>query len=456
MIATNQSKPLSNAQHEIRPTNQYFDIIQKSVKSFPIIGKMCLLFYFIAYYYVMMIYESHHHYFPFTIVIIAFAETLYHRVDRTWSPFTPKYRHDLIVIISMMLLQGLAISLWGFHPQFEAMQFIVLHLSFVLYIAMRSHHLVDQQLSLWVLFDGLNHLIWVPFSNLMIRPIILWYHRDHLTQSKFKPIQWLAAIISIISLVFILVFVIYQLGQLSPAFEKISNQLLSGLYDFILQFNQLDKLYIYFGCFIWSIPVGLWLTGLIFGSLLSKENPSLKTKLLNIKTKIQIFPKTSALLLMGILTGLYCLFFITAFNDLIRFMSVSYIEAPDASEIAVSGFWQFIRITLINLGVTWLIQWLYDTQWVKTKMVQLEMLSLYAFSLIFASLAAWKIIGIYVLNFGWTPLRLLSGWFATLMVCAMILIIIQHFIPKFNAYRWIILIGIISFTAICFAFPFLI
>lgn len=435
--------------------HHYLGRLKEAVTTFPVIGTMSWLFYFIAYYYVIAVFESTIHFFPFTVIIMAFTEMLCYRLHRTWDQFTASYRRDLVTIMMMILLQGLALSLWGFHPQFEAMQAFVIHLSFVLYIAMRSQNLVDQQLNLWVLFDLIRHFCWIPFQNILIRPIILWYHRTHLRSAKFNPFKWLATIISILSLFFIFLFVMNQLGQLSPTFAQLSDQLLSGLLNFIRQLNQLDNLLVYLSYFILSIPIGLWLSGLIFGSLLHKPNSKLKSDLLTIKTRLQIFPKASALLLMSILIGLYFLFFTTAFYDLVQLLSVANIQAPDAANVAISGFWQFIYITLLNLFVTWFIQWLYDTQWVKTKAVQYLMLGLYGFSLIFASLAVWKTLGVYVLHFGWTPLRLLSGWFAVLMFVALILIIIQHFIPKFNAYRWIISLGELSFTAICYAYPLL-
>lgn len=66
----------------------------------------------------------------------------------------------------------------------------------------------------------------------------------------------------ILSLFFIFLFVMNQLGQLSPTFAQLSDQLLSGLLNFIRQLNQLDNLLVYLSYFILSIRNRIMAIGL--------------------------------------------------------------------------------------------------------------------------------------------------------------------------------------------------
>ena len=134
--------------------------------------------------------------------------------------------------------------------------------------------------------------------------------------------------------------------------------------------------------------------------------------------------------------------------------AVNRISAQDASNVAVSGFWQLVQVSLLNFAVLGAFYLLSKQAPSIQKGTRLATTLLFIFASLLALLAAWKLFGIYIFLYGPTPLRLLSAWFVLVLLIWCMLTLIRLYKP-IQAIRIGLLYALISFTFLCYLYPFL-
>ncbi|MGI6178081.1 MAG: DUF4153 domain-containing protein [Eubacterium sp.] len=333
--------------------------------------------------------------------------------------------------LAMLLAQCVAIMLWDYaDPVLSELQLLMLHLTAVYYVMSRSGVLVNGETSAFVPFDLLAGFGAIPFSNLLSRLNALIHFRP----GKNKAGQWIFGIL----LAAVFGFAAwYQLAGASDFFYE-QSRLFSERFGRFFDSVRVAEV-------ILSIPVGMWLFGLICGSLKAERSPfaSLPAKA---KTWHRAEPAVFTVS-MTVLVAIYALFFVTSSRDFLTSVSdTDNFSAVDASGFAVKGFWNLIRIVLLNETLLAMCA-VFGKEGERPKSLTAATYAISAMSFAFAALDAVKL-GIYIGMFGWTLRRFYAIWaigYITMTVAATV--VRMH--RDFNIVKVLALSGAAIFSALC-------
>ena len=391
-----------------------------------------LILYLLTYFYsaVFFNYQTAS-FFPFAIGLILLSEALIRKLSYPSLQIKNlDSRLEARSFLIMTLAQALALSLWGLHRQLEFFQFLAIHISFAFYILSRTGWLSQGRLGILVWFDAIQAFCILPFKNFIAAILVFIEGKqqdssDSSDSISSKKAQQLAIIVSSFFVAGILVYFVWsQLSQVSDSFASFFSNtadFIENLFDSL--FSSLDSSTILFKACL-AVPISLYLYGLLAGSLC--------------------------------LT--YAVFFLTGLTELGQLLSAGTvaqaISPQNASTVAVAGFWQLVRVSILNfavLGVFYLIakKPLWDQ-----KGTRFAATILFIFTGLLALLAGWKLFGIYIYLYGPTPLRLISAWFILVLLVWCLLTLIRFYKP-IQAIRIGIFYALMSFTLLCYLYPML-
>ena len=367
------------------------------------------------------------------------------------------------VFFTLTIAQATALSIWGAHQQLDFFQFLAIHLSFAFYVLSRTGWLSQGRLGIMVWFDLMQAFYTLPFKNFMASCIVFLHEEESsekTNDSYSKNFQHFVILIGSLLASGVLVYFVWtQLSQVSGNFANLFIQLSAFSQTFFDSlFSKIDIATILAQLFL-AIPVSLYLYGLIVGSLLSERTSTFNYQVFQEKVQpLRAIPNFAAYIVIGSLLVTYILFFTTGLSELGNLLSAGTvteaISPQSASSIAVTGFWQLVRVSLLNfavLGAFYLISKKPLWDQIGTR---LATTLLFIFATLLTLLAGWKLFGVYIYLYGPTPLRLLSGWFVLVLLVWCLLILIRLYKP-IQAIRIGILYAMISFTILCYLYPFL-
>ena len=334
----------------------------KELKNFRISS---LILYFLAYFYTVAIDGNKTiYFFPIAIGLISLTEWLIRKMPKS----LPQIEKDasagleskLFLILS--LTQALALSIWGFHPQLEIFQTLALHISFSFYILSRTGWLNQGRLGIMVWYDSIQAFVILPFRNFFagLQVFALSDKTSDATaedsDSSKKALQSTMIASSLLIAGMLVFFVWSQLSQVSDRFALFFSDTADALHLFFdLIFSNLDTDAIALRLFL-ALPIGLYLYSLIVGSLLNQKD--IKVTYQSFQNKIQplrMFPAFTAYIIIGSLCLTYALFFLVGLGELSELLnagtSLQTISPQNASTVAVAGFWQLVRVSLLNFAV---------------------------------------------------------------------------------------------------------
>ena len=408
-----------------------------------------IVFYLVAYFYTAILVQLKTIYsLPVTIGLLLSTEFLIKKLHTTSIPLKEGAKKlETRVFFTLTIAQATALSIWGAHQQLDFFQFLAIHLSFVFYVLSRTGWLSQGRLGIMVWFDMVQAFYTLPFKNFMASCIVFLHEEESsekTNDSYSKNFQH---------------FVWTQLSQVSGNFANLFIQLFDfsqAFFDSL--FSKIDISTILAQLFL-AIPVSLYLYGLIVGSLLSERTSTFNYQVFQEKVQpLRAIPNFAAYIVIGSLLVTYILFFTTGLSELGNLLSAGTvteaISPQSASSIAVTGFWQLVRVSLLNfavLGAFYLISKKPLWDQIGTR---LATTLLFIFATLLTLLAGWKLFGVYIYLYGPTPLRLLSGWFVLVLLVWCLLILIRLYKP-IQAIRIGILYAMISFTILCYLYPFL-
>ncbi|MBK0347702.1 DUF4173 domain-containing protein [Aerococcaceae bacterium zg-ZJ1578] len=342
------------------------------------------------------------------------------------------------------------------NEDFFFFQSLALHFLFIGYVLVRSNQLIGEQFNWLSGIDVWRGSITIPFSHFFTatKVLLLPTNHENATYSlKDKIIQILKFIAIIFITTRLVAFAVEQLSVISSTFDQFAQQyFIHQIQSFFEKWFTSDFWSEMISMAFLSIPVSMWLYGLIAGAIFSTHSSMTPERTEETLSRIRVFSALNITIIVTALCLLYGLFFIVSLQDFATQLSSiptqQVIRAAHASHLAVSGFWQLIQITLLNffvLGFAFLFgnRALWHTQYAKISFV-----ILFSFNLLFSCLAAWKLIGIYIWFYGLTPLRLQSSWLISIIIVATILTLIRLFKP-ITAFRYGILYFILSYTLLC-------
>ncbi|MGT2754375.1 DUF4153 domain-containing protein [Streptococcus ovis] len=458
-----QAQPLhvSNTKIEdhYRPT--LFDpLTDHQLQSF---RRATILFYAIAYLYITAFFDdSPLYFFPIAIGLVGLVEFLSNQLEIPFQKMNTiggnKIEASLFAIIT--LGQALVLSIWGFHFQLEVFQYLALHLSFIFYVLARTGWLVQGRLGIMVWFDSIRGTITLPLRHFLLALQILRQKPtteedksdSPLLTSKFRQVLFI--LISLSASCLLVLFVWSQLSQVSQNFAAVTNHWGTVIEQFFETFFlDISLLTIIIKGFL-SFPIAWWLYGLITGGLLHQDKTSLTYQSFHQALRpLQIFPPITAYILIGSLCLTYALFFVVGISEVGQILeTTSKISPQDASTVAVAGFWQLVRVALLNFGVLAAFYFVSKRPLWDQKGTRIAITVLFVFTTLLALLASWKLFGLYIFFYGPTPLRLLSGWFILVLLAWCLLALVRFYKP-IQAIRFGIFYALISFTLLCYLYP---
>lgn len=361
---TSQTQNHSTLQLYLLPERAtlFSSLEEKQLRSFKLSSA---LMFVIAYFYILAVFDSQTSYFfPVAIGLVSLVETLSFKLN---SPFKAMEKVDgnrleATIFLFLTLAQALALSIWGFHFQMEFSQYVVLHICFVFYVLSRTGWLSQGRLGIMVWFDSIQAFFILPFKYFasLIQVLFQKYPvkeeipKEAPTSNRIK--HFLFSLVSLTTASLLIQFVWSQLSQVSENFASITSNL-GHLLDYFSNYLYSN---IHFGQFIFysilATPVSLYLFGLVSACLLRRKSPTPAYQQFQKKIQhFQVFPSYTAYIIIGSLCTIYALFFLTGMFELSHLLSTESISGrispQDASSVAVSGFWQLVRVSMLNFFV---------------------------------------------------------------------------------------------------------
>lgn len=403
--------------------------------------------------------------FPIVLGSLAIIEYLIRTLQSTAHRIKPiaSSKPETALFLGTSLALSLSLSIWGAHHQMEALQFLAVHLSLSLYILSRTGWLSQGRLGIMVWYDTFQATLRLPFKYFN-SGFQVWKRTEKnsnevnpkQTEQMFQQVGWILGSLLVAGL--LVSFVWSQLSQVSESFAALfrnTGQALDGLLQLLFSSINLES---FFPRLLLALPIGLYWYGFISGSLLGKKEKKLSYQA--VQEKIQpwrVLPNFVAHIIIGSLCLTYALFFLSGLTELGTLLSDGAggtISPQNASSVAVAGFWQLVRVSLLNFAVLGAFYLLAKKPIWDQKSLRLSTTLLFLSATLLALLAGWKLFGIYILLYGPTPLRLLSGWFVLVLLVWCILTLIRLYKP-IQAIRIGLFYALISFTLLCYLYPFI-
>ncbi|MGN0983722.1 MAG: DUF4153 domain-containing protein, partial [Gemmiger sp.] len=317
------------------------------------------------------------------------------------------------------LALSVAMPLWGAQPGgLSGWQTVVWHLFAIWYVLARCGVLAAGHSGLFFL-DGIAGLFTLPWPHFlwrlraMGRLVANAMHRRSLAARRL--------LVGLVSVLLAAGLCGLAGSQLTAADENFA-RLLSGIYRWWNEWWRNSHLSADLLYFLLSLPVGAWLYGLVAGALRREEPPCTEERFCQFLKPLQKLPVLTANLALGALCALYTLFF--AVQAMAFFAAdAAGLSAPDAAGFAVDGFWELCRVLLLNFAVLASIRLLarrMPPRWLTVLFA--------AYGVAFALLDGAKLVT-YIRLYGFTPRRVVSGWFLCVLLVWTLLALVRLFRP---------------------------
>ena len=340
------------------------------------------------------------------------------------------------------LVQGLALTAYACHTDvLRIWQPMVWHMTAVYYVLCRTGMQAAGKTNAMVVLDGLSGVFILPWTNILLRLRALWealrgwvQRREH---SRRRMWEALAGVVLAVVLVW------FAAGQLAAADEAFGD-----LVERLLRPLRWDWDFFDTAALVLSIPVGMWLFGLVGGSLRRQAPPLTEEGFYRALGRAPRLPGLTANLAVGALCAVYALFFGVQCGEFAAALGAPVpLEAVEASRFAVGGFWELCRVLVLDFAVLAALHFLSPAP-VDRPGRRRGLLTLFcAFGLGFVGLAAAKL-GVYIRLWGLTPRRITSVWCLAVLGLAAVLALLRLW-RKLPAVRIWVLAAAVSFCVLC-------
>ncbi|MBE5853776.1 MAG: DUF4173 domain-containing protein [Lachnospiraceae bacterium] len=432
------------------------DLDREEIRRRRVFRVFALLSYFLAFFYIKRICLEAGWFqnwmnamFVFVILFICFVEAFCHFTGLTYH----KLKEDgcsvwePVVYFLCLILQGIAVLLYGIHDDWTGWQFLMLHFTAIYYVLARTGSLASGKSGILFLIDCLQGFITIPWSNIGIRLVSIFkrasssaesdeddcdeYEYDEAKEVAKEQLMKKVATI-LVTLVLALGICGYALMELtfaSHAFYEFTYRIQVAIEDFF-ETGIFDWIYENDEYILLSIPVGAWLFGLIAGGIKKNRGHLTLKKFEDATISLHLLPDYSAYIIIGSVCALYAFFFATELIFMGAF-GLYATQAHEASVRAVDSFWALIRIVLLNFAVVGGSCIVSRKALWENRKTRIFATVLFGFATAFALLATWNLCGVYIAKFGLTPRRILSSWVVgnVLLWCILMLIRLYKRIP---------------------------
>ena len=399
-------------------------------------------------------------------------------------------------LAAMILLQSLALLLYGPHADDVAVaQVLFWHFTCIYYVCARTGILTARRTGVFFLLDAVNGVFIMPFRHFFLRLICLLRRgkrvvagaeetagtgtstvrtevnaevsveeddgarpqtggkgsaRSLVTPERLKKAAVFCFTLFLAGTVCSIAW--HELAGASEAFGRLGQ----GVAEFlarILSFRGLAEfLEEYLPYVVFSIPIGAYLFGLVGGGLSDRNDATREKKIREGLVQYRILPAYSVYLILGSLLAVYLLFFAVQIAGLAGVLLGAggrslreLVSVQEACRYAVGGFWQLVRLVLLNFAVLLGLMLLSKIRLFEEKRPMILIDLLFACAAAFAVLAGFKLFVLYFYQYGPTPRRILAGWMVVMQLLWCVLALIR-FHRRFPAVKIGVYAGAVSFT----------
>ena len=399
-------------------------------------------------------------------------------------------------LAAMILLQSLALLLYGPHADEVAVaQVLFWHFTCIYYVCARTGILTARRTGVFFLLDAANGVFVMPFRHFFLRLICLLRRgkravagaeetagtvigavrteadaavsaeaddgarpqtggkrsaRSLVTPERLKKAAVFCFTLFLTGTVCSIAW--HELAGASEAFGRLGQ----GAAEFlarILSFRGLAEfLEEYLPYVVFSIPIGAYLFGLVGGGLSDRNDATREKKIRKGLVQYRILPAYSVYLILGSLLAVYLLFFAVQIAGLAGILFGAggrslreLVSVQEACRYAVGGFWQLVRVVLLNFAVLLGLMLLSKIRLFEEKRPMILIDLLFACAAAFAVLAGFKLFVLYFYQYGPTPRRILAGWMVVMQLLWCVLALIR-FHRRFPAVKIGVYAGAVSFT----------
>ena len=373
----------------------------------------------------------------FTLLIIGMTEALHWKKPR---PAESWIWLGCLALIEIGVLTQRS-TVWN-----SGQSMLFLHLAFVWWVLSRSGALFEGRTGRLLPADAVFGFFITPFANFFLRIRCLFFGVRQLKpkQKRTKPetVGW-----SVFAVVLAAVFFVIAFQLLAGADTHFRTALARFLKSFTFRWEGFDD---FIGTFLFSLPVGAWLFGLIAGTgRIRNEDKAAHVK--GIDDFLAAIRKVPTLVWVGLTAAfcvLYAVFFALHTPYLLGAFTRNLPTGYTLSRYARQGFFELCKLMAVNFALLWIITRMSrETVWTH-KGLKIISLVLLAESLMFAVIAASKL-WLYIDCFGYTPLRLQSAW----LICSLAfgcLCAIWSILRKRQTFRAWVIFSAVTLTALHF------
>ena len=345
----------------------------------------------------------------FAVLFLAGVEVLARALHRPAGKETPLWAGGWLVL-------SVAMPLWGYQNTLSDWQMLVWHLFAVWFVLARCGMLAQGYTGSLCFLDALAGLLVLPFGNFFRRVgtiaagiASLGRHRVRLRQTG------VAAVTAALTL--LLCGTAWGLlSAADPNFAAVGQQVQRWLATLLDGPTVVENLFV----FLLSLPVGAWLYGLVAGALRRQTPPCTGDRFYAALEPLRVLPAVTANTVVGALCAIYGLFFILQALEWLAAAPLG-LTAPQASTFAVDGFWELLRILLLDFCVLAAVRFL------GRRPLPRMLAALFClFGIAFAALAGAKL-AVYVRLYAFTPRRVVAGWFLCVLAVWAVLLLVRVF-----------------------------
>lgn len=421
----------------------------------PFLLLLTIITYFLAYFYIDVLGERsilvyfgevsfNLRFFIFALAFIGITEITATKFDK------PRSRESIFWLITLFLLVFLwCLKTFDSEGALSAFTLLFMHCNAAYYVLIRMGLAAERKTGPMVFFDFLSAFIITPFSNFGLRVVVF---ANAIKNRSIKPDRKrrLPVIITIAITLILVSIASSLLSNVDKGFAGLTRGLLNLLPDFnamFINFRMSDFII----RLVISIPIGAYLMGLIGGAAITKEPEFKKDNIVSSLSAYRHIPKFAVITVLASLSTIYIIFFILQIKTIIPVIGSSVFTAPEASRLAVKGFYELIKILFLNFSVLGVFFFFAPESFVETKdkWVRFFATVFAATGICFAILDFFKLY-LYLSGFGFTSARLTACWFLSVMLISAIVMLVRLY-KKFDGIRYMAIVFIVSFILFAFS-----
>lgn len=334
----------------------------------------------------------------------------------------------------------------------ELPAYLALHGIAAYWVLCRAGLLSEAQSGPFFLWDVFNALVVAPFGGIFLRAKTLfgtlWDACLAVRRRRGKKLDtkniWLSLFLILLALP-----VLVAAGNLLSGADAGFAAFWQGLGDLLrFQWPELPRWVRGVGDrFLWSLPVGAYLYGLVGGSL-CREKTVLDGKAAREHAEgLRVAPTGGLNVIFALFCGLYLVFFIIQAGRLFGAFFGTVPGQSTAAEYAREGFFQLCQVMAINFGLLAAAAKLSRAPLRQNRVLKFFTLLLMGESLLLAITAGSKL-WLYIDRFGFTARRLLSFWAVLVLAAGCIFAIASTLKPCRAIQKWI-WFAAATFTLLC-------